>query len=106
MAKGQPQGAVLVDNRGGSARVPAGNRTARRKFSSALSEAAAAGWRLVVWACNRHLLRQRPIRGSSVFVLPDHTTAYLDSDAASRSRDPSGVKVPLGPFGHIGADAS
>jgi hypothetical protein len=31
----------------------------------------------------------------------DWGKAYLDSDAESRSRDPAGVKTPLGPFSEI-----
>jgi hypothetical protein len=41
-------------------------------------------------------------------MLPSATTAfhdwgkrYLDSDPESRSHDPAGVKIPLGPFSEI-----
>jgi hypothetical protein len=31
----------------------------------------------------------------------DWSKSYLDSDPGSRSRDPAGVKTPLGPFSEI-----
>jgi pimeloyl-ACP methyl ester carboxylesterase len=81
--------------------APIGQRGPRRYETPATFPA----WRIVTlkdqW--NRFVedvpAQQPPVLSRAHFE--DWGEAYLDSDAESRSRDPAGVKTPLGPFSEI-----
>jgi pimeloyl-ACP methyl ester carboxylesterase len=78
---------------------------ARREPRRYEAPAPLPGWRIVTledqW--NRFVedvpAREPPVLSRAHF--DDWGQRYLDSDPASRSRDPAGVKTPLGPFSEI-----